>query len=102
MDKEEELKEIYKMIKTELIESKKYPPKKIIEGILNIIPYNNRYTKSYLSLAKLIYDGYHVKEVRKVRLTSNFLFYKEYGIKLGKFDDLGNNRISYFTWNKYQ
>ena len=45
-DKEEELNEIYKMIKTELIDSKIYPPKKIVEDVLDIILYNNRYTKS--------------------------------------------------------
>ncbi|EAY18668.1 hypothetical protein TVAG_062730 [Trichomonas vaginalis G3] len=83
---EEELKDIYKMIKTELIDSKKYLPEYIIKDILGIIPYNNRYTKSYLSLAKLISDDYHVQEVRNTILISNFLFYKEYGIKLDKSD----------------
>ena len=86
-EKEEELKEIYKMIKAELIDSKKYSPNKIMRDILNIIPYKNRYTKSYLSLAKLISDDYHVEEVDGVTPISNFLFYKEYGIKLDKNDD---------------
>ncbi|EAX96422.1 hypothetical protein TVAG_441360 [Trichomonas vaginalis G3] len=81
-DKEEELNSIYKIIKTELIDSKKCIPQNIIRAILYIIPYNNRYTKSYLSLAKLISDDYHIKEVNNVRLISNFLFYKEYGNKL--------------------
>ncbi|EAY03876.1 ankyrin repeat protein, putative [Trichomonas vaginalis G3] len=75
------------MIKTNLIDSKKYPPQNIIENILNIIPNNNRYAKSYLSLAKLIADNYHVKEVKSIPTISNFLFYKEYGIKLDKSDD---------------
>ena len=83
----EELNSIYKMIKTELIDSNKYLPKIIIKDILNIIPYNNRYTKSYLLLAKLISDEYHIKEVNKITTISNFLFYKEYGIKLDKSDD---------------
>ncbi|EAY21040.1 ankyrin repeat protein, putative [Trichomonas vaginalis G3] len=86
-DKEEELKLIYKMIKTELIDSKKYPPTKVVQDVLSIIPYNNRYTKSYLFLAKLISDYYHVTEVSNVVPISNFLFYKEYGIKLDKSDD---------------
>ena len=47
-ENEEDLNSIYKLIKTELIDSKKYPPKRIMGDILNIIPYNNRYTKSYL------------------------------------------------------
>ncbi|EAY07768.1 hypothetical protein TVAG_000520 [Trichomonas vaginalis G3] len=86
-EKEEELNTIYKKIITELIDSKKYPPKNIMEDILNIIPYNNCYTKSYLYLVKLISDDYHVEEVHNVKNVSNFLFYKEYGIKLDKSDD---------------
>ncbi|EAX85515.1 hypothetical protein TVAG_240300 [Trichomonas vaginalis G3] len=86
-EKEEELKSIYKMIKTELIDSKKYLPTNAIKDILDIIPYNNRYTKSYLFLAKLISDDYHITYVNKVQPISNFLFYKEYGIKLYKSDD---------------
>ncbi|EAY10924.1 hypothetical protein TVAG_260090 [Trichomonas vaginalis G3] len=86
-EKEEELKSIYKMIKTELIDSKKYLPTNAIEDILYIIPFNNRYTKSYLFLAKLISDDYHITYVNRVETISNFLFYKEYGIKLYKSDD---------------
>ncbi|EAY15777.1 hypothetical protein TVAG_188280 [Trichomonas vaginalis G3] len=59
-ENEEELNSIYKMITTELIDSKRYLPGEIIQDILNIILYNNRYTKSYLSLAKRIYDDYDV------------------------------------------
>ncbi|EAY20275.1 hypothetical protein TVAG_192510 [Trichomonas vaginalis G3] len=83
-DNEEELNKIYKMIKTELIDSKKFPPKIIMNDILNIIPYNNRYAKSYLFLAKLIYDEYHVEEVNNLMYLPIILFYKEYGIKLDK------------------
>ncbi|KAI5522570.1 proteasome regulatory particle assembly, partial [Trichomonas vaginalis G3] len=83
----EELKDIYKMIKTELIDSKKYFPEYIIKDILNIIPYNIRYSKSYLSLTKFISDEYHVQEVRNILPISNYLFLKEYGIKLDKSDD---------------
>ncbi|EAX97999.1 hypothetical protein TVAG_114510 [Trichomonas vaginalis G3] len=86
-DKEEDLNEIYKMIKTELIDSNKKRPDNIMRDILSIIPTNNRYTKSYLSLAKLIYDDYHIKEVTHISITSNFLFYKEYGIKLNKYEN---------------
>ncbi|EAY04057.1 ankyrin repeat protein, putative [Trichomonas vaginalis G3] len=87
-EKEEELKSIYKMIKTELIDSKNYLLTNSIKDILDIIPYNNRYTKSYLFLAKLISDDYHVTEVRIIEPISNLLFYKEYGIKLDKSTDL--------------
>ncbi|EAX94788.1 ankyrin repeat protein, putative [Trichomonas vaginalis G3] len=57
-----------------------------MEDILNIIPYNNRYAKSYLSLAKFISDDYHVEDVKQIAPISNYLFYKEYGIKLNKSD----------------
>ncbi|EAY20660.1 hypothetical protein TVAG_163560 [Trichomonas vaginalis G3] len=83
---EEELNSIYKMIKTELIESNKHPQKNIIRDILEIITYNNRSTKSYLALAKLISDDYHVTDIQNIPIISNYLFYKEYGIKLYKFD----------------
>ncbi|EAY13632.1 hypothetical protein TVAG_387730 [Trichomonas vaginalis G3] len=83
-EKEEDLNSIYKKIKTELIDSKKRLPANIIEDILNIIPYNNRYTKSYLTLSKMISDEYHVEEVDRFSNISIFLFYKEYGIKLNR------------------
>ncbi|EAY07718.1 hypothetical protein TVAG_117990 [Trichomonas vaginalis G3] len=86
---EEELNSIYKKIKNKLIDSKKYFPKCIIRDILQIIPYNNRYTKSYLKLAKLISDDYQVIEVNNIPTISNYLFYKEYGIKLDKSSDFG-------------
>ncbi|EAY17357.1 hypothetical protein TVAG_319520 [Trichomonas vaginalis G3] len=86
-EKEEELKSIYKMIKTELIDSKKYPPQKILRDISSIIPYNNRYKKSYLTLIKLIYDDYHITEVINVETILIVMFYKEYGIKLDSSHD---------------
>ncbi|EAY10945.1 hypothetical protein TVAG_260310 [Trichomonas vaginalis G3] len=86
-DKEEELNEIYKMIKTEMIESNKYPPQNAINDIFDIIIYNNRYTKSYLKLVKLIFDDSHIKEFRVSDIISGIMFYKEYGIKLDKSDD---------------
>ena len=90
---EEELNSIYNKIKIEMIDSKKYPPQRVIEDILGIIPYNNRYTKSYLEIAKHISDDYHVIEVNKVEAISNYLFYKEYGIKLD---------MAYFYINIYE
>ncbi|EAY14911.1 hypothetical protein TVAG_380210 [Trichomonas vaginalis G3] len=101
-EKEEELKSIYKMIKTELIDSKTYLPANVMKDILDIIPYNNRYTKSYLYLAKLISDEYHVTEVKKVATISNFLFNKEYGIKLDKsasFQEIDSENLAIHTEN---
>ncbi|EAY16835.1 hypothetical protein TVAG_447940 [Trichomonas vaginalis G3] len=92
-EKEEDLNSIYKMIKTNLIDSKKCLPQIIIKDILDIIPYNNRYTKSYLYLAKLVSDDYQIKEVDNVELVSNFLFYKEYDIKLDKSANFEKNDL---------
>ncbi|EAY08448.1 ankyrin repeat protein, putative [Trichomonas vaginalis G3] len=79
---EEDLNSIYKKIKTILINSRTYSPKRIIRDILSIIEYNNRYMKSYLKLAKLIYDDYHVTKVKNAWDISKYLFYKEYGIRI--------------------
>ncbi|EAY00149.1 hypothetical protein TVAG_330780 [Trichomonas vaginalis G3] len=83
-ENEEDLNKIYKILKTELIDSKKYLPKNLIEDILVLISYNNRYTMSYLKLVKKISDEYHVTEVNGFRDVFNYIFYKEYGIILNK------------------
>ncbi|EAY19810.1 hypothetical protein TVAG_178540 [Trichomonas vaginalis G3] len=75
------------MIKTELIDSKKHLPVNIIRDISGNIPYNNRYTKSYLYLIKRLSDNYHLQEVKNIFYICNYLFYKEYGIKLDKSED---------------
>ncbi|EAX88884.1 hypothetical protein TVAG_153460 [Trichomonas vaginalis G3] len=101
-EKEEELNTIYKNVITELIDSKKHSPKNIMEDILNIIPYNNRYAKSYLYLAKLISDNYHVEKADSLEKISNFLFYKEYGIILDKFfgfSDIKTDNLDIHTQN---
>ncbi|EAY19401.1 ankyrin repeat protein, putative [Trichomonas vaginalis G3] len=83
-DNDDELNSIYKMIKTNLIDSQNISPKTIAKSILIIIPYNNRYAKSYLKLAKLITDEYQVKEVKPIPDISTYLFNKEYGIILNQ------------------
>ncbi|EAY02297.1 hypothetical protein TVAG_275710 [Trichomonas vaginalis G3] len=87
-EKEEELNSIYIMIRSALIDSKKYLPKNIIRDLLNIIQFNNRYAKSYLYLAKRISDDYNVIQVGNIPPTSNFLFYNEYGITLDKSENV--------------
>ncbi|EAY11074.1 hypothetical protein TVAG_044980 [Trichomonas vaginalis G3] len=100
---EEELNTIYKMIKTNLIDSKMCLPKKMVKEILNIIPCNNRYTYSYLKLVKFIFDDYHVTGVTGINQLYNFLFYKEYGINLcnteKKFEISKNNDIDIHSEN---
>ncbi|EAX92677.1 hypothetical protein TVAG_439050 [Trichomonas vaginalis G3] len=63
-----------------------------MKDILDIIPYNNRYLKSYLTLAKFIFDDYNVKEVKYIPLVSKYMFYKQYGIKLDTSDDFEKNK----------
>ncbi|EAY15284.1 hypothetical protein TVAG_394270 [Trichomonas vaginalis G3] len=98
-EKEEKLNSIYKMIKTEMIDSKKHPPRNILRDILNIIPFNNRYTKSYLYLAKRVYDDYPMKQVNNIHDVSNFIFYKEYGIELYEIRILNYGNIDIHTEN---
>ncbi|EAY12885.1 ankyrin repeat protein, putative [Trichomonas vaginalis G3] len=84
---EKELNTIYTMIKSDLIDSNKCYPSKVVKDILSIISFRNSYTKSYLKLAKQLSDDYQVKEVIDVPNVSNYLFYKEYGIILSKNSD---------------
>ncbi|EAY11173.1 ankyrin repeat protein, putative [Trichomonas vaginalis G3] len=89
------------MIKTNLIDSRRYRPRKITENILNIIPYNNRYAEQYLELAKHIYDEYRVEGVMYCNIF-NDLFYKEYGIKLNKsanFEENNSDNLNVHTEN---
>ena len=86
-ENEEELNRIYKIIKTELIDSNKHSPQRILQNILDIILYNSRYTKSYLKLAERLYDEYHITEVNDIKDISNHNFYKEYEIQLNKYSD---------------
>ncbi|EAY23074.1 ankyrin repeat protein, putative [Trichomonas vaginalis G3] len=81
------------MIKMELIDSKKYRPQYLIKNIFDIIPYNNRYTKSNLKLAKLITDDYHVLTVPGINDLSKYLFYEEYGINLGNTKNFDTNTL---------
>ncbi|EAY13493.1 hypothetical protein TVAG_343220 [Trichomonas vaginalis G3] len=89
---EEDLNSIFQMIKKNLIDSKIFAPQTIARDILNMIPFNNRYTKSYLALAKFICDEYHVTEVKNIQNSFNYLFYKEYGINLNKSLDISQNQ----------
>ncbi|EAY14093.1 hypothetical protein TVAG_351410 [Trichomonas vaginalis G3] len=94
---DEDFNSIYKMIKTELIDSKRYFLKIIIKDILNVIKYNNRYTKSYLKLAKFITDDYHVTNVPDIEDIPKYMFYKEYGIKLDYSDAYKNMKLVNFN-----
>ncbi|EAY07046.1 hypothetical protein TVAG_311710 [Trichomonas vaginalis G3] len=87
-ENEEELNSIYKIIKTELIDSRVCSPTSIVKDIFRIITFNNRFTNSYLTLAKFITDDYHLTQIDGNGFLPDFLFYKKYRIKL-------NNHIDY-------
>ncbi|EAY03520.1 hypothetical protein TVAG_368910 [Trichomonas vaginalis G3] len=92
---EGDLYEIYNKIKAELIDSKICLLQNIIRDVLDIIPYNNRYARSYLFFAKHISDDYQVKEF-------NNGIYKEYGIKLGisgEFEKYKSENLDFLTEN---
>ena len=95
---EEELNSIYKVLKTILLESKMCLPQFILERISIIAKYNNLYMKSYLFLAKQIYDYYHPERIRNITPIFDYLFYKEYGIVL---DEREKERFRYFEQKNY-
>ncbi|EAX93841.1 hypothetical protein TVAG_177490 [Trichomonas vaginalis G3] len=74
---DEELNSIYKGIKTKLLQSKKCLPQSIIKSISIISTYNNRSMKSYLKLAKQIYDDYHPASIIGIQIIFDYLFFKE-------------------------
>ncbi|EAY19390.1 hypothetical protein TVAG_101080 [Trichomonas vaginalis G3] len=92
-DNDEELTSIYKTLKTNLIDSKKRHAQDVIRDIFNIIPYNNRYTKSYLRLAKFFVDEYQIKVVTYIPDISRYLFHKEYGTYLCESTDFKFEKI---------
>ncbi|EAY01035.1 hypothetical protein TVAG_295690 [Trichomonas vaginalis G3] len=65
-ENEEEIKKIYKNIKTNLIDSNIFSSKEIITVISRIHKYNRRYIKSYFKLAELIHEEYHPKDIESV------------------------------------
>ncbi|EAY01415.1 hypothetical protein TVAG_230190 [Trichomonas vaginalis G3] len=90
-ENEEELNSIYKIIKTELIDSRNYSPTSIVKDVFSIIIFNNRYTNSYLTLAKFITDDYHLTQIDDNYFLPYILFYKKYGIKLINHIDCKND-----------
>ncbi|EAY15092.1 ankyrin repeat protein, putative [Trichomonas vaginalis G3] len=93
-DKEEDLRSIYNMIKTELIDSKKQLPENVIQDILDLIPYNNRYSNSYLVLVKLISEDYQVTiDVNPIEdLTKCYLHEEDGKIILGAIVNSSKNQ----------
>ncbi|EAX98993.1 hypothetical protein TVAG_432020 [Trichomonas vaginalis G3] len=81
---EEDLKEIFHKIKTNLIALHNCSPTDIISDISAMSRYNNRCMKSYIQLVKLIYDEYKPTEKITTVFPFDYLFYKEYGIFFDK------------------
>ncbi|EAY13541.1 ankyrin repeat protein, putative [Trichomonas vaginalis G3] len=79
---ENEIAAIYKNLKVHLIDSNKYPPNHIISDISFISKYKNLCMKSFLAIAKQIFDEYHPNTFVNIYYAFDYLFYKEYGIVL--------------------
>ncbi|EAY18904.1 ankyrin repeat protein, putative [Trichomonas vaginalis G3] len=79
---ENQLATIYKNLKVHLIDSNKYPPDLIISDISFISIYKKRFMKSFLAIAKQIFDEYRPNKIVNIHYVFDYLFYKEYGIVL--------------------
>lgn len=94
----DEIKQIFEQIKTNLIEPKIFTSKLLILSITNLVPYNNRYFKSYWELFKLIYEKYPVKKhYSEIPEFFDYFIYKQYGSVLdqnheGLFDKCEPNK----------
>ncbi|EAY13676.1 ankyrin repeat protein, putative [Trichomonas vaginalis G3] len=92
---EEKLNAIYKKIKQNLIDSYQISPGDIIIDISELSIYNNRYMKSYLAIAKQIFDEYHLNHVNEINRVFNYLFYKEYSTVLNENEGKSFNDFEY-------
>ncbi|EAY19812.1 ankyrin repeat protein, putative [Trichomonas vaginalis G3] len=79
---EDEIKKVYDIIKTNLIDTMKCSPSDIINQIFQNIVIRNRYLKSYWTLFKMIYEEYHPKLTGPINSTLDCLLYKEYGFTI--------------------
>lgn len=75
----EEIDKIYQDIEDNLINSKNLLPSQVLEMISSILPFNNRYFRSYWELFKLIFEEYRPK-YEGIHPLFYYLIYKEYGI----------------------
>ena len=66
---QEEIYKLYNEIKTKLIDSKLFLPSKVLLHIFAAMPSNNRYSRSYWTIVKKIYEEYHPETVSYTHLT---------------------------------
>ncbi|EAY08459.1 ankyrin repeat protein, putative [Trichomonas vaginalis G3] len=85
---EEEITEIYKKIKTNLIETEIFSAEAMLSEISNIVVYNNRYLRSYWRIFKMIYEEYHPEKVPHISFVFNYFANQEYGIVLNDKDKI--------------
>lgn len=76
---EDELLQIYQMVKTNLIDKNVFMPYQILEQISKIFKYNNRYLKSYWFIFKKIYEEYKPEKIDNISTAFNYFVYQEYG-----------------------
>ncbi|EAY09151.1 hypothetical protein TVAG_363660 [Trichomonas vaginalis G3] len=77
---EEEIDAFYKFLKTNLLDTKLYKPGELIREIQDVAVFNNRYFKSFWTIAKRIFEDYQPKVIERITPLFDYFFYKEYGI----------------------
>lgn len=77
---QEEINKLYNAIKTKLIDSKLFLPSEVIFHTFAAMPYNIRYSRSYWTIFKKIYEEYHPDKINIIHPIIHYFFYKEYGI----------------------
>ncbi|EAY22183.1 hypothetical protein TVAG_093570 [Trichomonas vaginalis G3] len=95
---EDEIDQLFKMIKTNLFDTNLSTPKMIIQQIAGITSCCCHYFKSYWTLFKKIYEEYHPTPSITLSPVFDYFVYKEYGIV---FDERSKMMFEEFESNKY-
>ncbi|KAI5537068.1 proteasome regulatory particle assembly [Trichomonas vaginalis G3] len=77
---EDEINNIFQVIKRELIQSKMFLPSQLLKILSTASKYNCRYFKSYWSLFKKLYEEYHPRVPKHTSIPFLYFLYKEFGI----------------------
>ncbi|EAX92038.1 hypothetical protein TVAG_141550 [Trichomonas vaginalis G3] len=88
-----EISKVYKLIKTNLIETKIIMPDQMINIISEASNNNLRYLNGYLAICKLIYDEYHPQNIVRISKFFDYFAHKEYGIF---FDEKNKYKVKKF------
>ncbi|EAX98225.1 hypothetical protein TVAG_010000 [Trichomonas vaginalis G3] len=79
-ENEEEIENIYQLIKTKLMETNTISLSYVLSGICNAEKFRNRYMKSYYGIFKKLVDEFKPKEIPHISILFDYLIYKETGV----------------------